>query len=30
MDFLIIGLFVLPGIGAFYLLRRQLQQFGYQ
>jgi hypothetical protein len=30
MDFLIIGLFLLPGVGAFYLLHRQLQQLGYQ
>jgi hypothetical protein len=30
MDFLIIGLFLLPGIVAFYLLQQQLRQFGYQ
>ena len=30
MDFLIIGLFLLPGIVAFYLLQQQLKQFGYQ
>jgi len=30
MDFPIIGLFLLPGIVAFYLLQQQLRQFGYQ
>jgi len=30
MDFLIIGLFLLPGIVAFYLLQQQLRRFGYQ
>ena len=30
MDFLIIGLFVLPGLIAFYLLQRKLEEFGYK
>jgi hypothetical protein len=30
MDFLIIGLFLLPGIVAFYFLQQQLKQIGYQ